>query len=457
MTEHVIGLIWDAWRARRKGVSAIAQRQRARFADMVAHARASSPYYRELYRDLPDRVESAEQLPVTDKKTLMARFDDWCVDREITEERAQAFAEDPKLIGGRFLDKYTLLTTSGTTGTRGVFVLDDRSMAVTTAMAFRMLTAWLGAGDFVRIVAGGGRMAMVMATGGHFASAVAAARLKKSRGRRLEVLSVHMPLRELVTRLNEFRPVLLAPYASMAALLASEQEGGRLHIDPVLLALSAEGLPEGEYDRIARAFKAKVGNSYAATECPFFSYSCEHGWLHVNSDWVVFEPVDADHRPVPPGAPSHTVLISNLANRVQPILRYDLGDSVLQQSGPCRCGNPFPSIRVQGRSSEVLIFRTDGGDRVTVAPLAFATLADHAPGLQMFQIVQTAPASLRVRLQTRDADSDRVWEAVRTSIRRLLVDHGLDHVAVERAEEAPEQSKGGKFRQVFPLVDSPRS
>lgn len=304
MTEHVIGLIWDAWRTRRKGFSAIAQRQRARLADMVTHARANSPYYRELYRDLPDRVERAEQLPVTDKKTLMARFDDWCVDRQITLEPAQAFAEDSTLIGERFLGKYTLLTTSGTTGTRGVFVVDDRSMAVTSAMAFRMLTAWLGAGDFIRIVAGGGSMAMVMATGGHFASAVAAARLKTSRGRRLEVLSVHMPLQELVTRLNQFRPVLLAPYASMAALLASEQEGGRLHINPVLLALSAEGLPEGEYDRIARAFKAKVGNSYAATECPFFSYSCEHGWLHVNSDWVVFEPVDAGHLPVPLGDPN---------------------------------------------------------------------------------------------------------------------------------------------------------
>ena len=141
MTERIVGLIWDAWHTRKKGVGAIAQRQRARLADMVAHARANSPYYRALYCDLPDRVESAEQLPVTNKKTLMARFDDWCVDREITLKRAQAFAEDPKLIGERFLGKYTLLTTSGTTGTRGVFVLDDRTMAITSAMAFRMLTA----------------------------------------------------------------------------------------------------------------------------------------------------------------------------------------------------------------------------------------------------------------------------------------------------------------------------
>jgi phenylacetate-coenzyme A ligase PaaK-like adenylate-forming protein len=456
VTEHVASLIWDARRAQKKGAAVIAQCQRARLADAVARARTNSPYYRELYRELPERVDDPELLPVIDKKKLMARFDDWCVDREITLERAQAFADDPNLIGERFLNKYTLLTTSGTTGTRGVFVLDDRNMAVTNAMAFRALTAWLNVRDFVRILFGRGRMAMVMATGGHFASAVAAARLEKSQGRRLEVLSVRMPVPELVLRLNRFRPVLLAPYASMAALLASEQEAGRLHIDPVLLALSAEGLPQDEYSRIARAFKAKVGNSYAATECLFFSYSCEHNWLHVNSDWVVFEPVDAVYRPVRPGGPSHTVLISNLANRVQPILRYDLGDSILQQPGACPCGNPLPAIRVQGRSAEVLTFVADKSDRVNIAPLAFSTLADRTPGLQMFQIVQTAPMSLRVRLQTHHADSDRVWDTVQTGIERLLAEHGLNHVVLERADEPPERSKGGKFRQVIPLSDRAR-
>ena len=58
MTEHVISLIWDAWRTRKKGVGEIARRERAGLADMVAHDRASSPYYRELYRDLPGRVEA---------------------------------------------------------------------------------------------------------------------------------------------------------------------------------------------------------------------------------------------------------------------------------------------------------------------------------------------------------------------------------------------------------------
>ncbi len=86
MAENVVRLIWDARCAHKKGAGPMAQRQRARFDDIVARARSYSPIYRELYRDLPDRIESAEQLPVTDKKALMARFDDWCVDRTITLE-----------------------------------------------------------------------------------------------------------------------------------------------------------------------------------------------------------------------------------------------------------------------------------------------------------------------------------------------------------------------------------
>jgi phenylacetate-CoA ligase len=448
-------LLRDTRRARKGGPAAIAKRQRARLTEMVAFARANSPYYRELYRGLSEKVEDPALLPVTSKKALMARFDDWATDRGVTIEKARTFVENSDLVGERFLDDYTLLTTSGTTGTRGIFLLDDRSMAVTNALVFRMLSIWLGTGDVIGILAGGGRMAMVNAMGGHFASAVAASRL---RGKRVRVFPVNMPLPEMVARLNRFRPVVVASYASMAALLAGEQEADRLRIDPALVVLSAEGLPAREYDRIALAFHAKVRDSYAATECPFLSFRCEHGWYHVNADWVVVEPVDAEHRPVPPGERSHTVLVSNLANRTQPILRYDLGDSVLRRPDPCPCGDPLPAIRVQGRAADVLAFpaKDRGGrnaGRVEIAPLAFGTLVDRTPGIELFQIVQTAPTSLRVRLRpAAGADPDRVWREVRAGITRLLAEHGLDHVALERDGETPEQSPGGKYRTIIPLA-----
>ena len=452
MSESMVSLLFDASRARKQGRAAIARRQRARLAEMVACARAQSPYYRQLYRNLPERVEDPTHLPVTSKSKLMARFDQWPTDGAVTLEKVRAFIEDPDLIGERFLGKYTVATTSGTTGIPGIFLLDDRSMAVTGALAYRMLSAWLDLGDVLRILVRCGRLAMVNATGGHFASAVAATRLRKRRGERLRVFPVRMPLPEMVAELNRFRPALLAAYATMGALLANEQEAGRLRIDPVLVVLSAEGLPEGEYDRIATAFRTKVRDSYAATECPFLSYRCEHGWLHVNADWVVLEPVDADHRPVAPGEQSHTVLVSNLANRVQPILRYDLGDSILERPDPCPCGNPLPAIRVQGRVADVLTFPTDRGDQVNITPLTFVTVLDSIPGIELFQIIQTTPTSLQVRVRAAPAaDREVVRQAVQKELAELLTEHELQHVTVEHADEEPEQSPGGKYRKVIPL------
>ncbi len=447
--------MWDSWRAYRSGRAAILARQQARIALMTAHARARSPLYRDLYRTVPAHAPF-EALPVTSKAVLMERFDEWCVDPTIDAKSARAFVDDPSRIGERYLERYTLLTTSGTSGARGLFVLDEHTMQVTNAMALRMLSHYLGVRDVLHIIRGGMRMAMVMAEGGHFASAVAAMRLQRKLGARVTTLSVHQPLGEIVQRLNDAQPVLLAPYASTAALLASEQEAGRLSIHPVLIALAAEGLAPDEYARIGRAFGAHVLNSYAATECPFLSFSCVNGWLHVNADWVAIEPVDAHYRPVPAGTPSHTVLITNLANRVQPLIRYDLRDSVLEHPGPCACGSPLPAIRVQGRSGELLRLQSSSGEVVSLAPLAIATTTDAVPGLQQTQVVQIDANALRVRIRIApDADHEMTWARLNEALQRLLKGQGLDNVRIERASEMPVMSPGGKYRAVMPLEQSP--
>ena len=445
-------LLLDLRRAERGGTGGIAARQRDRLADIVNHARAASPYYRRLYQHLPNNVVDVTSLPVTDKAVLMANFDDWSTDREITLEKARAFAADSSLIGERFLGKYTLATTSGTTGRPGIFVSDDDAMRITTAIMLRMLRSWLGVSDVAAIAAAGGRLAMVADVGHHSATSVAAARFTRLQRQRerVQILSVRSPLAELVQQLNEFQPAVVAPYASMARLLASEQEVGRLRIRPVLVALVAEGLPLPEYDRIAKAFDTIVGNSYAATECPFLSFSCKANWLHVNADWVFIEPVDRDCHPVAEGTQSYTVLVTNLANRLQPILRYDLGDSILMRPDRCECGSPLPAIRVRGRSADVLLFAADAGGEVAVPPLAFEI--DHVQGVELYQIVQTDAHSIDVRLRiTPGADADHTWSAVDAELKNVLAKHGLSVVSVRRGSEPPKQSPGGKFRTVIPL------
>ncbi|MEV4222109.1 hypothetical protein [Nonomuraea sp. NPDC049725] len=448
MNTSTLRLLADARSAKAGGEQAMAARQGARVSELVTWARTHSPYYRCLYRDLPADAADLALLPPTGKRELMAAFDDWVTDPAVTLAQARAFADDPARIGRPFAGRYTLSTTSGTTGTHGIFLQDARATAVTSAMMARLLTGSLSVRDVARIARGGGRVALVIPEGGHFASTVAAARLRGSS--RVAAFSVHQPLPDLVAELNDFRPAVLAPYASVGALLAGEAEAGRLRINPALVLLTAEGLPVGEYARVAAALRAKVRTSYACNECPFLSYGCSQSWMHLNADWAVLEPVDEQYRPVAPGEPSHTVLLTNLANRVQPILRYDLGDSVLLRPDPCPCGRPGPAVRVQGRAADLLTFPGAGDEQatVTLAPLPLATLLEAVPGLELFQIVQTAPATLRVRLHPAHAT---LWHQAEVRLRDLLSRHGLGHVRLERGSELIQHSPGGKVRAVIPF------
>ena len=89
--------------------------------------------------------------------------------------------------------------------------------------------------DPARAVAGGGRSALVIATGDHYASITAWEHLRRvfpaGCARSFSVLA---PLAELVRELNEFQPAHLASYPSVLSLLAAEQRAGRLRIAPAL-------------------------------------------------------------------------------------------------------------------------------------------------------------------------------------------------------------------------------
>ena len=82
---------WDARRARRKDPEALRRRQRERLAELVAFAREHSAYYRRLYQGLPGRVEDVTSLPVTDKRQLMAHFDEVATDPAVTLAAVQEF------------------------------------------------------------------------------------------------------------------------------------------------------------------------------------------------------------------------------------------------------------------------------------------------------------------------------------------------------------------------------
>lgn len=450
-----ISLSWDVWRATHCRPAAIAARQQARLADLVAFARARSPYYRSLYRHLPERVADVRPLPPVTKRELMAHFDEWVTNPSVTRDSVDAFLADKSLIGHSYLGRYMVWTTSGSTGEPAILVQDRRMLAVLDALRYgRALPTLLTPHDLWKILRGRGRAAALLVTGGHYGAIALLQRefMRHSwRARITRVFSVLSPLSEIVQGLNAFRPVLIGGYATAVALLAQEQMAGRLRIQPVLVTTTAEWLAPAARERIESAFGCRVWNGYGASEAAAIAFDCRHGWLHVNSDWIILEPVDRKYQPVPPDQPSHTVLVTNLANRVQPIIRYDLGDSVTVRPDPCPCGSPLPAISVEGRTDEILSFPTTGGEMVRLLPMALATVVEETPGVSRFQIMQTAPMAVALRLEVvSTAESERVWASVKQRMCSYLVAQGLSDVKVERAAEPPTRDpRSGKFRHVW--------
>ena len=134
-------------------------------------------------------------------------------------------------------------------------MLDTRSLTVAKALTVGMLSSGLTPALLEKTMRDRGRIAMVISTGGHFASAAAAAVLRRGPGRQtVSVFPVQTPMPDLVARLNTFRPAILAPYASTGGRRAYEQESGRLNIQPSIVILSAEGLPAAERARISASF-----------------------------------------------------------------------------------------------------------------------------------------------------------------------------------------------------------
>lgn len=446
---------WQLWRDGRGDGSAVARRRTARLDALVAFARSRSPYYGTLYRGLPDGPVDLHRLPPVSKPDLMAEFDRWVTDPQVSRAGVEAFVADPDNIGRGYLGRYLVFTTSGTTGVPALLLQDRQALDVFTALAgVRAAAPMLRPSTIRAVIRGGGRSASVWATGRPFGGASLVRRQilqRPSRARRMRIFSALSPVDALVDELNAYQPAMLSGYASALALLANEQRVGRLAIHPAIINNGGETLTSAARTRIESAFGVPVGNGYGSSEMLMIAYACGYGSMHVNADWVVLEPVDEARRPVPAGERSTTVLLTNLANRVQPIIRYDLGDAVRIRPVPCRCRSPLPSIDVVGRTNETLSLRTADGHTVELLPLPLVALVEGVAGVRGVQLVQVSPHVLRVRLDVEpDHDDARVWRDVETALRMRLRQQSLDAVGLARDDLPPQRDRrSGKLRQTI--------
>jgi len=192
---------------------------------------------------------------------------------------------------------------------------------------------------------------------------------------------------------------------------------------------------------LCEAFRARPYEEFGAVENCVLATECERGRLHVNPDFGILEILDGAGRPAPPGQPGRMVC-TGLANRTQPLIRYEIGDMGAWSTEPCPCGRSHLPVleQIVGRLEDVIIGR-DG--RATVR---FHGLFINLPNVLEGQVIQEELDRIRVRVVPRAELSAAEVE----TIRRRLADERLGpmHVEVEAVPHI-ERTERGKFRAVI--------
>ena len=413
--------------------------QQKRLRKLVQYARENSPYYRERYANLGTEYTLSDLPPVT-KSEMMANFDDVLTDRRITMERINAFTEDLDHIGRMIDDRCLIFKTSGSTGNPAVVLYDQQMIDVSSAVAaFRTFAR---KEDFQKFMKHGKKTAGVFADYGFYLACGMSRylQLKMPRQKTKITVDVNAPESEIIKQLNDFQPSMLSGYPSNLALLADFED---LDIHPDVVITGGELLTDEIRKKLTKKFGCYVQTHYSCTEGGEIACECEQQHLHINEDWVIVEPVDQNYQPVPFGEQSDKVLITNLANTIQPFIRYELTDRIIVHDETCSCGRSTRWLEIEGRTDDILEFR----DGVRIAPMSLYKILEEVKPIRRFQLVQRAEDAVEVRILADQPET--AFEEARRDLDAFFQTKGL-HVNISLSEIPPQADPvSGKFRHIF--------
>ena len=421
-----------------------------RLNELVEYARKNSPYFKEAYRDVPVSFR-LEDLPPTDKRTLMDRWDDWVCDRSLTLKEVEHFMEDKNNIGRKLNGKYLVFTTSGSTGNPLTCVCDKTANNVMGGIS--ACRSFARKEDLKNFFIRGGKSIGIFADEGFYlGNSSIRSRVKSMpwKKNQMAVSSALYPLSKIVQQLNQFQPAMVGGYPSNLELLIDEAKAGRLKISPVLIMTGGEYLSDSLRSRLADTFRCYVQTSYSCTEGGSVACECRERHFHVNDDWLIVEPVDAEGNPVADGVQSDRIFLTNLYNYTQPFIRYEVTDRVIMHHEPCACGNPSPWLELEGRTDDVTSFIEDG-KAIRIAPLSVYAALKEVHELRRFQVLVYPENRIELRIEEADSvNRNEAFEKAKAQLEEYLASQNITHVTITLSELLPQQNpNSGKFKHIM--------
>lgn len=249
-----------------------------------------------------------------------------------------------------------------------------------------------------------------------------------------------------ISAMREKRIEVLETYPSAAFLVARflEAAGERLPLRCVML--SGEPLLPFEREIIEDRFNTRPFDAYSQAERVVFAAECErHEGLHLFSEFGVCEIVDEDGNPVREGTPG-LIAGTSLHNMGMPLIRYTFNDVAARTDRTCECGRTLPMLEGLATREEDILVAPDGR---MIPPVILSWGFRLVRGVRRAQLVQHKSDHLLVRFEL----DDPIHPEDEATFREYLKGKFGEEMTfeIERVEEIP-LSPRGKYRRVISTV-----
>jgi phenylacetate-CoA ligase len=236
-----------------------------------------------------------------------------------------------------------------------------------------------------------------------------------------------------------WRPKCLFGYPCSLSVVATMAPAAGIHLQQLknrglqMIITTSEMLTDSARQTIADAFGVPVYDSYGLREGGLIGHECKHFAMHTTDEQLILETIDP--QTLQPTDGEGELVLTNIVNRVTPVIRYRTGDIVTLSKAPCPCGRTLDSVRVSGGRVTDFIITADG---TWVPGYAIQYVCRAVPGIAKFQIHQDEQGKIRMLLAV-DANfpADGIQQVQKNAKKRLASDDEFDVQIVDDIPAAP--------------------
>ena len=144
------------------------------------------------------------------------------------------------------------------------------------------------------------------------------------------------------------------------------------------------------------------------------------------------------------GCLSDKVLITNLANYIQPFIRYELTDRIIVHNEKCKCGRNSLWLEIEGRTDDTLLFEND----VKIAPMSLYKILEEVKPIKRFQLIQRGAKQLELRLVS--DHREKAFEEAKRELLFFFQSKGVKDLEIVLSDQLPQANPtSGKFKHIY--------